>query len=93
MQRSSVMFRVEGVDGAEPRMVARSDLIQIFAAMAQSDLRKAHDELGIEIESLHVEMEAGDLLRLLESHTRAVNALQALLAFRHPDELVEAHLP
>lgn len=96
-QRTSVMFQIEGVDGSRPRLVARADLIDRFAEMAQSDLRQAHSELGIDaysIDSPHfTRMEAGGLIELLEQHTRAVNALQALLAFRHPDELVEAHLP
>lgn len=98
-QRSSVMLRLEGVDGAEPRLVARPDLMRIFAGMAQHDLLQAHSGLlhhgiGLRIDSNthYMDMEAGDLIRLLELHTRAANALQALLALRHPDELVEAHM-
>jgi hypothetical protein len=97
MQRNSVMIQIEGVDGTRPRLVARADLIDTFAEMAQSDLRQAHSDLGIDIfstDALHfVRMEARGLLLLMEQHTRALNALQALLAFRHPDELVEAHVP
>jgi hypothetical protein len=97
VQRDSVMFRIEGVDGAEPRLVARPELIEIFAGMAQSDLLIAHRDL-MEIFTEPIEnghyttMDAGDLLKLLEIHTRAVNALQGLMALREPDELVEAHM-
>jgi hypothetical protein len=97
MQRNSVMLQIEGVDGTRPRLVARADMIDTFAEMAQSDLRRAHSDLHIDTFSTdrleYVRMEARGLLELLEQHTRAVNALQALLAFRHPDELVEAHVP
>jgi hypothetical protein len=96
-QRDSVMIQIEGVDGSTPRLVARADLIDTLAEMAQSDLRRAHSELGIDTFSTdrlqYVRMEARGLIALLEQHTRAVNALQALLAFRDPDELVEAHMP
>ena len=98
MQRDSIMFTLSGVDGAQPRLVARSELINIFAGMAQSDLLVAHTEL-MELftnpidNSHYIEMDAGGLLRLLEIHTRAVQALQALMALRDPDELVEAHMP
>jgi hypothetical protein len=92
-QRSSLMLTIDGVDGAAPRLVARDGLITTLAVMALSDLNMAHDALGINQRRLHIDMEAGELLELLEQHTRAVNALQALLATREPDELVEAHLP
>jgi hypothetical protein len=92
-QRSSVMLTLDGVDGAAPRLVARSGLIDTLAAMALSDLHMAHDVLCIDRERLWIDMAASELMPLLEAHTRAVNALQALLAFRHPDELVEAHMP
>lgn len=90
-QKTSVMFKIEGVDGAEPRMVARGDLINVFAQMAESDLRMAHGDLLLEATSdgAYSDKSAGDLIRLLEIHTRAVNALHALIALRHTDELVE----
>jgi hypothetical protein len=97
-QKTSIMLHIEGVDGSTPRLVARAELIEIFAGMAQSDLVMAHTHLldliarPIAIHE-YIDMEARGLLELLEQHTRAVNALQALLAFRHPDELVEAHMP
>jgi hypothetical protein len=97
VQRNSVTLQIEGVDGTRPRLVARHELIAQFGLMAQSDLRQAHSDLGIDTFSTDalkfVRMEAGGLMDLLEQHTRAVNALQALLALRHPDELVEAHIP
>lgn len=95
MQRGSVMFSIAGVDNAQPRFVARRDLIQIFSGMGNADLCAAHIELLsiVKADDQYTDMEAGDLTRLLEIHTRAVNALQALLALRDPDELVEAHLP
>jgi hypothetical protein len=106
VQRESITFKLAGVDGAEPRLVARTELVQIFAGMCQSDLLMAHSAL-LDVLSEPVDptivflpvandhytsMEAGDLLHLLEVHTRAVNALQGLLALREPDELVEAHI-
>ena len=98
MQRDSIMLTLSGVDGAQPRLVARSELINIFAGMAQSDLLVAHTELmemfTVTIDKDHyTSMDAGGLLRLLEIHTRATNALQVLMALREPDELVEAHMP
>ena len=98
MNKGSVMFAIQGIDKVNPRMVAREDLINIFAGMAQSDLLVAHTELmemfTVTIDKDHyTSMDAGGLLRLLEIHTRAANALQALLALRDPDELVEAHMP
>ena len=99
-QRDSIVFALAGVDGAVPRLVARADLIQIFAGMAQHDLLQAHSQLlhagvGLRIESNthYMDMEARELINLLELHTRAANALQALLALCDPDELVEAHMP
>jgi hypothetical protein len=95
MQRESIMFALEGVDGQRPRFVARNELIQIFAGMAQSDLVTVHGDLltrlanPIDYEHF-IKAPVKDLLELLELHTRAVNALQALMATRHPDELVEA---
>lgn len=95
-QRNSIMFRIDGVDGTQPRFVARADLINTFAEMAQEDLRFAQRQLGIDTFSFdrlqYVRMNAAGLLKLLEQHMRAVNALQALLSLRHPDELVEAHM-
>jgi hypothetical protein len=91
------MFKIEGVDGAEPRMVARDGLIEIFASLAQRDLVMVDTALVTKLAvnyagDHYISMEAGGLLDLLELHTRAVNALQTLMALRHPDELVEAHM-
>jgi hypothetical protein len=98
-QRDSIVFKLEGVDDKEPRLVARADLIHVFSAMCQHDLLHSHSVLlhlgiGVKPESNthYMDMEARDLIALLEQHTRAVNALQALLALRDPDELVEAFM-
>lgn len=97
MQKTSVMIQIEGVDGARPRMVAREDLIQTLHEMALVDLDHVHSQLGIDpavLGRLHAsQYHARGLIELLELHTRAVNALQAMLALCEPDELVEAHLP
>jgi len=97
MKRSSIMLTIDGVDGSTPRLVAREDLIDTLHEMALVDLDHVHSQLGIDpavLGRLHAtQYHAGGLLELLEQHTRAVNALQALLALRDPDELVEAHLP
>lgn len=93
-QRSSVMFRLEGVDGAEPRLVARAELITLFASMGHSDLCASHLELMslIKSDTMYADLDARELTRLLELHTRATSALQVLLALRDPDELVEQHI-
>jgi hypothetical protein len=86
MQRNSVMIQIEGVDGTRPRLVARADMIDTFAEMAQSDLRQAHSDLGIDTSPpmLHfVRMEATGTATADGAGTRGRSThAQALLAFR-----------
>ena len=99
MNRDSIKFTIEGIDGTKPQYVARKDLVEVFASMAESDLIMTHAELykalpnSIDDLNYYTDMPAKELIDLLESHMRAVNALRALLSLRQPDELVEAHLP
>ena len=99
MNRDSIKFTLDGIDGTKPQYVARKDLVEVFASMAESDLIMTHADLyktlphSIDNFNYYTDMPAKQVIELLEQHMRAVNALRALLSLRDPDELVEAHLP